>query len=152
MEGDPMIKEAIPEGLQFREVQLLGSGEESVRGRAAVKAWTHKERTLRGFRISAKMLSPIVLFMLPFAFLEPFLFMIWGSIAMAIVFLVAGPVLFGKYRAEEVSFFYVDGPCPHCHKGGRLSPFLHTEYREEFKVLCPDCGQTVTAVPTGKLE
>jgi hypothetical protein len=142
-----MFKEKIPKGCEVRKVKLVdGSKTRGHMGKALVKEWTSQERIRRGFRNSFKLLSPILVVILPFAFLEPFLFMFWGSGVLFIVVAIAGPLLFAKYWGEQTSFFHVDGTCPHCKHEGRLRPYVHAVFADEFKVLCPECGETSIAL------
>src|SRR4051812_11922472 len=109
-----MLRERLPAGTETRDVELRGHGLTTVPGRAVIRRWTRPERVRRGFRLSARLLLPIMGLLLPLGFLEPFLFLIWGSVVYAAILLIAGPLLFAKYSAEEVSFFHVEAACPHC--------------------------------------
>lgn len=138
-----LIPEKIPKGLVVEEVRILSPSRETwTPGKAAVKRWTPFESFARGFRKAAKLAFILLVLPLPLAFVEPFLFMIWGSVLGLLLIAVVGPVLHFLYSAESESFFYVDGACAHCAKEGRLTPFVSTSYKSEgFVVLCAACGQ-----------
>lgn len=138
--------------MEHENVEILSSSGEVLPGRAAFRRWTSKEAFWRGFRRSGKVVGILVLLPLPFAFLEPFAFMVWGSIAILAAFAVVGPYLHMKFWGESTSFFYVEGQCPYCQIEGRLKPYLSTHYQEKFTVLCKSCGQTssVRRISPGK--
>lgn len=142
-----MIKEKLPQLLQFNNVIVKDSSNCTYPGRAAIKEWTSKEAFLRGFQISAKVTGTLLAITLPFAFLEPFAFMVFGSVAIGSILLILGPFLHMKYWAEPVSFFYVESECPYCHAQCKLTPYVNTAFTSTFTVLCPKCGQTAQAQP-----
>ncbi len=137
-----MLKEPLPVNLEYKAVTVWDSSLRQYPGRAAFKQWTPREAFLRGFRRSVKIIGVLFLVPLPFAFLEPFAFMVWGSLALGGLLLVLGPYLHLKYWGETCSFFFVEAECPHCHRNGELAPYLSTAFLEEFTVLCPSCGQS----------
>ncbi|MEO7162979.1 MAG: hypothetical protein ABI041_08670, partial [Bdellovibrionia bacterium] len=127
-----MLKETIPENVQYKSVMILDSSLRPYVGRAAFKEWTPREAFMRGFRRSAKIIAILFILPLPLAFMEPFAFMAWGSLTLGGLILVLGPYLHLKYWGESRSFFFVDGECPHCHASGRLNPYISTAFLEEF--------------------
>lgn len=133
-----------------KPVRIFADPERFVDGTAWVNDWSKGERIRRGVAVSARKILPIMALPLPLALLEPFLFLIWGSVFYALLVTLAGPFLFAKYWAEESSFTRVDAPCPHCSGSGPLVPYVHTEYAPEFTVLCRECGQTSRASPRGE--
>jgi hypothetical protein len=137
-----MLKEALPENLEFKSVFVLDSSLRQFPGLAAYRQWTPREAFLRGFRRSAKIVGVLFLVPLPFAFLDPFAFLVWGTLTLGVLVLVLGPYLHLKYWGETSSFFFVEAECPHCHMNGKLTPFMSTAFLEEFTVLCPLCGQS----------
>jgi hypothetical protein len=141
-----MLKEKLPDGLVFISVLVVDSSGDQQAGRAAVKRWTPKESFLRGFRKAAKIVSVLIAGCLPFAFLEPFAFMVWGSLVIGGLVLVLGPFLHLKYGSEAESFFYVEAKCPHCQVEGKLNPYVSTAFASRFTLLCPACGQTCPCI------
>lgn len=139
-----MLKEKPPKRLTSVPVFILDSSLKKHKARAAVKKWTPREAFWRGFRQSAKIVGILVLLPLPFAFLEPFAFMVWGSLALLVSLIVIGPVLHLKFWSETESFFHVEGECPSCHVKTKLKPYLSKAFTPEFTAICPDCGQTCT--------
>jgi len=137
-----MLKEQIPADLEYKAVWVLDSSLREYPGQAAFKQWTPREAFFRGFRRSARIVALLFIVPLPFAFLEPFAFMVWGSLALGGLLLVLGPYLHLKYWGETRSFFFVEAECPHCHASGKLKPYVSTSFLEEFTVLCPLCGQS----------
>ena len=137
---------------EFRTGTLSGNSLESFPARIAIQRWTGKERLKRGFKRSFKILFPILIGLFPFGFLEPFLFMIWGSIAVGLILFLAGPLLFSKYFSEKSSFEYVEGECPYCHAQEKLQPYLETALEEQFTVICSKCGQTAQVFIQGVQE
>jgi len=119
-------------------------------GLARVMTHTPRAAFWIGAKKSARLVGILFLAMLPFGFLEPFLFLIWGTIATLFLVLVAGPVLHMHYSNETSTFTRVDAQCltstPPC-SGKSLHPFLSKRFDREFKVLCPTCGQTFLARP-----
>jgi hypothetical protein len=144
-----MWKEKLPTELSAIEVVLLDSSLREFKGIATVKRWTPRESFRRGFVLSARFIVCCILVALPFALLEPFAFLGWGSLLLLFLLLGLGPYLHLKYADESVSFFYVDGQCPVCHQFVRLTPFVSTQFSERFTVLCPACGQSATARQNG---
>lgn len=140
-----MLDEKIPDQLQYKSVIVLDSSAKSYPGRVAIRSWTSGEAFWRGFKRSAKIVGVLVGIPLPFAFLEPFAFMVWGSVVIASAVLFVGPFLHMTYWEESVSFFFVESECPYCHKYDRMTPYVSTAFKEEFVILCPNCGQTATA-------
>jgi hypothetical protein len=137
-----MLKESIPANLEYKSVLVLDSSLNQYPGRAAFKQWTAREAFVRGFRRSARTIGVLLLIPLPFAFLEPFAFMVWGSLTIGALLLIVGPYLHLKYWGETSSFFFVEAECPHCHQSVKLTPYLSTAFVEDFSVLCPACGQS----------
>lgn len=142
-----MFQETLPEHLSYRSVRVLDSSAIEYPGKAAIREWTLKEAFWRGFRKAAKIASILIGITLPFAFLEPFAFMVWGSVTVVSVLLFVGPFLHMKFWAESVTFFYVESECPYCHKFEKLKPYVSTAYQETFAVLCPSCGVTSRVRP-----
>lgn len=139
-----MFDEKIPQKLERVKVMVSGSSSEEHPGWAWIKKWSPKEAFWRGFRKAAKIVAVLIGLILPLAFLEPFAFMVWGSIVILGSILFLGPILHLKYWEEAISFFYVEAKCSYCHEKAKLTPFLTTSFKNEFKVLCPECGQTST--------
>lgn len=147
-----MLPEQIPDHLSYEPVFVLDSSGKKHSGKAAIKRWDQKSAFWRGFKKSAKIVGVIILLALPFGFLEPFAFMVWGSILIGLTLLVLGPFLHMRFWAESVSFFYVEATCPYCQTKGKLNPYLSTAYTDEFTILCPHCGETMRAHRTSKKE
>ena len=137
-----MLKETIPNNLEFKSVTLFDSSRRPFPGRVAFKIWTSAESFKRGFKRSLKIVSILFVLPLPFALLEPFAFIVWGSITLAFIVFVLGPYFHLKYWNEKQTFFYVQAECPSCHQTGQLMPYLSTALAQEFTVLCSGCGQT----------
>lgn len=137
-----MFKEKVPTDFVFQAVALVDSAGVRTSGRAAIKKWTPKESFWRGFKRAARIVAILIGACLPFAFLEPFAFMVWGSVAIGTVVLIIGPILHLKYWQETESFFYVEAECPQCHQQGKLNPYVSTSFAQSFTVLCSACGQT----------
>lgn len=131
---------------EFRKVQILSSSGDKYEGTAAVHIWTPTEAFWRGLRKSGRIVGIILLCILPFALMEPFAFMLWGSVSIGILVLIVGPVLHLKYWNESTSFEYVTGTCPGCRQSGKLYPYIHAAFEAQFTVLCKECGQTYQAV------
>lgn len=143
-----MFSEKIPSDLKNVPVIVLDNSGLKYPGMAAIKVWTPQEAFCRGFKKSLKIVRVLLLLPLPFVFLEPFAFMIWGSLSLAGAFFLAGPFLHVYYWSESTSFFFVDAECPYCHTVGKLQPFIGTAFNETFTVLCPECGQSSQAAQT----
>lgn len=109
---------------------------------AQVVSRTQSQAFWAGAKKSGKIVGIAGLAALPFAFLEPFLFLGWGTLFFLFLAVVLGPYLHMKFAAELQSVQHVSGECPHCHVEGRLSPFVSTRWSREFTVLCSGCGQT----------
>lgn len=137
-----MWKEKRPEELDYQEVRIWDSSGVFFEGRAAFRKWTSAESFWRGFRKSAKIVLISIGVMLPFGFLDPFAFLIWGSLGIGAALLILGPFLHLKYWGEAVSFFFVESECPYCHTQGRLEPYISTSFEKTFTVICKTCGQT----------
>ena len=137
-----MLKEPNPANLEYKSVYVLDSSLRQYPGIAAFKQWTAREAFVRGFRRSAKIVAILFVVPLPLAFLEPFAFMAWGSLALGGLVLVLGPYLHLKYWGETRSFFFVEAECPYCHTIGKLNPYVSTAFLERFTVLCSSCGQS----------
>jgi len=140
-------KEPLPKDLERIPARVFGDSPEPHAAFMSVRHWPRGERMRRGFRLSFKILFPIMLALIPLGVLEPFAFMIWGSIAYGIILFIAGPMLFAKYYGEEYSFFAVETPCPRCQAPGPLRPYVSTRLEPEVTVLCGACGQTSKARP-----
>ncbi len=140
-------KEPPPTHLERIHARVFGDSPEPRDSTMSVRHWQPSERVRRGFRLSFKILFPLMLALLPFGVLEPFAFMIWGSIAYGIILFIAGPMLFAKYYGEEYSFFAVESPCPRCQAPGPLRPYVSTRLEPEVTALCGACGQTCKARP-----
>ncbi|MGZ3698741.1 MAG: hypothetical protein ACXWPM_09270 [Bdellovibrionota bacterium] len=140
------LREKMPEKLDFAPAEVSGQGSESFAGKVAYRKWERTDRIRRGFRQSARILLPIMLGALPLAVLEPFFFMVWGSVFYGAMIAIAGPILFARYWGEEATFYFVEGQCPYCRAAGRLSPFMNTAFGAEIKILCPKCGETSVAL------
>ena len=137
-----LIPEKLPPGLVFEEVMLLSAGRDrNYSGRAAVKRWTAREAFFRGMKKASKIAFVLLVVPLPLAFIEPFLFLIWGGVLGFLLITVVGPLLHFIYAREGASFFFVEGRCPRCETEGRLKPFVSTAYSDPFVVLCEACGQ-----------
>lgn len=146
-----MFKEPIPRGLSTEEVQLVDSSGVAHPGRAAFKVWTKKDSFVRGFRKAFKIVGILIGMALPFAFLEPFAFMVWGGVWIGGTLFLIGPYFHLKYAEESVSFFYVEGICPNCKKDAKLESYVSTAFTQEVTVICPECGQTCRAVRKGEV-
>jgi hypothetical protein len=147
-----MLPEKVPSELSFAPVSVRDSSGKEGLGRVAYKEWESKEAFWRGFKKSAKIVGILIALPLPFLFLEPFAFMVWGSAVIFGSLLFIGPYLHMKYWGEAFSFFYVEAECPYCRKSGKLNPYVSTELQEEFTVLCSACGQTSIARLREKLK
>jgi len=106
-----------------------------------------REAFLYGGRKSLTITGLALLALLPFGLLEPFLFLIWGSVAIAILVLLVGPFLHLKYWKDRITFDYADAECPHCKKNVRLGPFVSNRLQKRIILLCRECGQTCVGVP-----
>lgn len=123
-------------------VQILNSAREPSPGTATIITRSSKEAFWAGGKRSAKLVAILVVAMLPFGFMEPFLFMIWGSIALVVLIFGLGPFLHLIFWGERTSFTEVQGSCPYCKDPGPLKPYLDTRFEKEVTVLCGQCGQT----------
>jgi len=89
---------------------------------------------------------------LPFAVVEPFLFMIWGGVLGILLVLVVGPILHFKFAQETRVFSSIEGRCPCCDcEGQSLKPYLTSKLKARFSVICEKCGQTSLAILTEEL-
>ena len=145
-----MLREKTPKHLTFESVFVLDSSGKKHPGLAAIKKWTSKEAFNRGFKKSAKIVGTLIAITLPFAFMEPFAFMVWGSIALGITLLFVGPFLHMTYWNEPVSFFYVETSCPYCKQKVKLTSYVSTAFADEFTALCPNCGQTSRVITASR--
>ncbi len=138
---------APPDGRIFttRKVLILGSSGEVYPGTARVQTWTAGKRFWRGLKRSARIVGACLLVILPFAVIEPFAFLLWGSVVLGFLFLFLGPFLHLKYWCETTSFEHVESHCPSCKTSQLLRPYVSTAFEPEFTVLCPACGQTAKA-------
>ena len=101
-----------------------------------------REAFFRGAKKAFKIVFIIFLGSLPLGFIEPFLYLFWGSTLLGILVFVVGPLLHFKYANERISFQSATGKCPTCQKKTSLKPFMSTQLRDEITVLCPLCGDT----------
>ena len=115
-------------------------------GTAETLRRTPREAFFWAGRRSFKLVGFGLLAMLPFGFIEPFMFMVWGSLAIVLLFLVVGPFLHIHLAGETRSFTEIRAACPLCQSPGPLKPYLSTRFAEKFTVLCPACGQTSQVV------
>jgi hypothetical protein len=123
-------------------VTVLAPSGEELPGWAEVSELSEKQAFWRGGRRSAKLIGVIMLAVLPFGVMEPFLFMIWGSIVFLALVLFVGPFMHLIFASETRSFAHVEAACPHCRAAGPLKPYVSTRFSEDFTALCPACGQT----------
>lgn len=121
----------------------LSSGEVGM-GQALITRWSSREAFWRGFIRALKIVAILIGITLPLLFLEPFLFLIWGTVVIGMNLMFVGPYLHLKYWNERISFSLVEATCPHCQNSKTLKPYLSTEFKPNFVGLCPSCGQTVT--------
>jgi len=127
------------------EVYLYGKNPTPEKGIVTYKHWSKKERFFRGFKLSSKISLLLILVVLPFAIMEPFLFMIWGSIVFFVIIGLLGPLMHLLFFSEEVTFFSVKAKCPYCNNPSELGPYLNRKFLKEFTVLCSSCGEVVRA-------
>ncbi len=103
---------------------------------------TSNQAFLNGAKKSLKIIAAILAVILPFAVLEPFLFMIWGGIFLLVLFLIVGPALHYKFSQETRTFSKIEAPCPYCKQSSfPLVPYLSPKLKEQFSALCSQCGQ-----------
>ncbi len=121
-------------------------------GTAEVTSLSGRDAFWNGGRRAAKWIGSILLVALPFGFLEPFLFMIWGSLLLLFLFVVVGPFLHLKFSDERQSFTFVSVPCPYCESNQPLTPYLSSRFDRQFTALCPSCGQTVQVLDESSRE
>lgn len=126
-------------------VEIRSASGEAFPATARVETRSGRQAFFRAGKRSLRWVGGVALLCLPFAFLEPFLFMIWGSVVFGVLFLLVGPFLHLMLSDEKASFTFVEGKCPHCAWSGKLKPYLSTRFEAEFTVLCPECGQTSRA-------
>ena len=137
-----MLKEKLPSSLESKPVTVFDSARNPYPGQAGVKVWTPQEAFKKGFLKAAKVVGILIILPLPLGFLDPFAFMVWGTIVFLSLILFVGPYLHLHYWKESASFFYVQGTCPYCHQEVKLEPYVDTAFRSTFTVICPACGQT----------
>jgi hypothetical protein len=123
-------------------VTLMNSDGSSKSGMARVIITPSKKAFWKGAVRAARLLGIVMLVALPFGFLEPFLFMIWGSGLFILLVFIIGPILHLHFASETHSFTCVEAECPYCQSGGGLKPYLSTRFEDEFTVICSSCGQT----------
>ncbi|HTL11940.1 MAG TPA: hypothetical protein VL588_05610 [Bdellovibrionota bacterium] len=111
---------------------------------AVVRRWTAAQAFGRGGKIGLRTLGIAALLVLPLAMIEPFFFLVWGSVVFGILFLIVGPYLHLKYWGERASLVGVKGRCPECGEADQLQPFVRTEWSPPMTVLCSACGQSLT--------
>jgi hypothetical protein len=112
-------------------------------GVATVLYLTPRQAFWNGAKRSAKYIGILFLCALPLGILEPFLFMAWGSGLLFILIVLVGPRLHMKFANETSSFTEVQAECSYCHSRAPLKPYLSTQFKSEFTVLCSACGQTI---------
>jgi hypothetical protein len=112
-------------------------------GIADITIWNTKQAFWVGAKKSLRIIVTIGAIALPFAFLEPFLFLVWGSVLVMFLVLFLGPFLHMYFASEKISFNEILGECPYCNYHGPLKPYLSTRLESEFTVLCSSCGETV---------
>jgi len=127
-------------------VTVMNQYGESTPGTAQVTVLSTQQAFWKGAKRSAKLIGIVAMILLCFAFLEPFLFMVWGSVALVFLVLFLGPYLHLRFASETKSFEFVKAKCPHCASKEPLKPYLSTRFDSEFKVICPSCGQTSEVV------
>lgn len=125
-----------------QSVEILDQSGATTPGIAYLIVRSRRVAFWKGAKRAAKIIGTIFLVALPFGFLEPFFFMVWGTALLAFLVLIAGPYLHLKFADETHSFKSVQGRCPHCKSDAALQPYLSTRLHAEFTVLCPSCGQT----------
>jgi Zn ribbon nucleic-acid-binding protein len=117
-------------------------------GSAEVVLLSQKSAFNKGAKRAAKLIGAGILGILPFGFLEPFLFMFWGTAVVLILVIGVGPYLHLKFASELRSFTSVHSKCPYCQSQEPLQPYLSTSFEQEFTVICPSCGQTARVIQT----
>ncbi|MCC7440523.1 MAG: hypothetical protein IT285_02755 [Bdellovibrionales bacterium] len=113
-------------------------------GEAIVRNWTAAEAFWRGGKKGLSLIGVVALIALPFAMVEPFLFMIWGSLLFGALFLLVGPLIHATYFGERRSLVGILGNCPECGRRDTLQPFLKTAWAHSMNVICASCGCTIT--------
>jgi hypothetical protein len=122
-------------------------------GTATVILHSKSDAFWKGGKRSAKLIGIIMLALLPFGFLEPFFFMVWGSATFLLLVLLIGPYLHILFASETKSFVEVHAECLHCHAAQKaLQPYVSTRFEVEFTVICPSCGQTSRVSQTTGLD
>lgn len=134
-------------GSSLLPVWVLEPSGTRIPGVAQVRTRSSNQAFWWGGKKALKIIGSVFACFLPLAFLEPFLFMVWGSIVLSILVLIVGPILHYRYLNETTSFEFVQAECPHCRQSTQLKPYVSTRIMERFTVLCPECGQTSGAVP-----
>ncbi len=129
-------------------VKILASCGSAKAATAHVVTLSRQQAFWKGGKRSAKLVGIAMLVLFPFGFLEPFLFMVWGSAAFMVLIVIVGPLLHLSFSNETRSFKRVDATCPNCAVETALKPYLSTRFEEEFTVLCPACGQTARVIST----
>jgi hypothetical protein len=133
---DARLMEKIPVTILDRQGQAFS-------GLAEITILNAKQAFWAGAKKSLKVIGVIGGVALPFAFLEPFLFLVWGSALAMFLVLFLGPYLHMYFASEKISFKEVVGSCLYCHDKGPLKPYLSTRFQTEFTVLCSECGESV---------
>ena len=133
--------------MKLRDVSItfLGKDGNPIAGVAHVTELSRQQAFWKGAKRSARIVGIVMGVLLPFAFMEPFLFLIWGSITFLVLVFLVGPYLHLQFATETSSFSTIHAACPHCGTEGELTPYLSTRFEKEFTVLCPTCGQTARA-------
>lgn len=123
-------------------VKVYGPAGEDYPGVAIVERRSEMEAFRRGGRKSLKIIGIIFGASLPFAFLDPFFFLLWGSILASVLLVIVGPYLHYRFADEVESFREVKAECPSCHATKKLEPYVSSKFEREFTVICATCGQT----------
>ena len=130
-------------------VMVISPSGAEIPGTAEVEIIAPQQAFWKGARRSGKLIALGALIVLPFGFLEPFLFMLWGSGVFLILLLIIGPYLHLRFASETASFAFVKAACPHCQSLEPLKPYLSTRFVSSFTVICSSCGQTSPVKSTG---
>ncbi len=134
----------------FVTVTVIDQYKKNTYGIAEILIRSSDQSFWTGGKRAAKWVGIAILAALPFGLLEPFLFMLWGSLLFFVLLFIVGPYLHVRFADERVSFISVRSHCPHCQSEKPLEPYISSKFGREFKVICPDCGQTTRVIYTDK--
>ena len=128
-----------------KTVWIFDGSRNYIPAQARVKEYSKKEAFFRGAKRSAKICGGAALLTIPLGVIEPFLYMIWGSVTIGTLVFLLGPLLHLKFSGETLALESIDTPCPKCKAPGPLKPFLTDALSKTFKLHCKSCGDTHSA-------